>query len=70
MSSDPRDHFQTYEEYIRNLAEETDRLAGKGDPVAVDPEVADHMGAFKEEALSPEDALESIEITGEVDYNG
>jgi hypothetical protein len=29
-------------------------------PIAVDPDMADHMGAFEEEALSFEDALDSF----------
>ena len=29
-------------------------------PVAVDPDVAEAMGAFEEDALSPEDALDSL----------
>jgi hypothetical protein len=70
MTNDPKTSVLSYEVYLKNLAQETDRLAGKGEPVAVDPEVADYMGAFEEDAISAEDALDSIEVNGEVDYNG
>ncbi|MCA1908970.1 MAG: hypothetical protein LDL39_11475 [Magnetospirillum sp.] len=34
-------------------------MASAGKPVAVDPDTADRMGAFEEDAISPDDALES-----------
>ncbi|WP_413208292.1 hypothetical protein [Rhodospirillum sp. A1_3_36] len=45
-----------------------DRLAEDG-PVAVDPDIADAMGAFADNALSPEDALDSL-FDGEDPANG
>lgn len=70
MIDDPRDHPMTYDDYLKDLAEETDRLASKGEPVAVDPEAADFMGAFEEDALSPGEALDSIEDDGEAMEHG
>lgn len=35
------------------------RAAAFGLPVDVDPDMADHMGAFQEDALEIEDALET-----------
>lgn len=49
----------TEKEYLRIAADEVSRLAAKG-PVAVDPDVAEYMGAFEEDALSYEDALDSF----------
>ena len=44
----------------RRLASATiPALAAQG-PVAVDPDLADEMGAFEETALSEEDALDSL----------
>ncbi len=34
--------------------------AASAEPVAVDPDLAEAMGAFAEDALSPEDALDSL----------
>ena len=47
------------ENYLRlaAAAASTDAAAG---PVPVDPDVADHMGAFDEEALTEEEALDSL----------
>lgn len=47
------------DEYIKIAADRTAEAAAEG-PVAVDPDVADYMGAFEEEALSEEDALDSF----------
>lgn len=69
MTNKPNTPDLTYDTYLKQLSQEIDRLAGKGEPVAVDPELADHMGAFEESALSDEDALDSIEVIGEVEYN-
>ncbi|KJS34945.1 MAG: hypothetical protein VR70_16730 [Rhodospirillaceae bacterium BRH_c57] len=49
----------TEEDYLRAAATATARAAETG-PVSVDPDVADFMGAFEEDALSPQDALDSL----------
>lgn len=41
------------------LAKQIAEMASAGMPVPVDPDDADMMGAFAEDALTPEDALES-----------
>ena len=46
--------------YLRDAATEIDRLGRKGLPVEVDPDLADYMGAFTDEALTPEDAIDSL----------
>jgi hypothetical protein len=46
-------------EYMRITTDITAQQAMTG-PVAVDPDVAEHMGAFEEDALSFEDALDSF----------
>ena len=48
MTPDPKDEIAAIE-----------RLTLKGLPVAVDPETADAMGAFEEDALDEETARES-----------
>jgi hypothetical protein len=50
-------------EYIK-LASSVVGAASDGGPVPVDPDIADAMGAFDEEALSLDDALDS-HIDGE-----
>ena len=46
--------------YLRDAANEIARLGTKGVPVAVDPDLADYMGAFIDEALTSEEALASL----------
>ena len=41
-------------------AEHIDALASTGQTVAVDPDIADQMGAFEETALSDDDAQMSL----------
>ena len=41
------------------VAQQIADMASAGKPVAVDPDDAEMMGAFEEEALSADDALES-----------
>ena len=55
--------------YLRDAANEIDRLGSKGLPVEVDPDLADYMGAFTDEALTPEDAIDSL-FDEEGDDNG
>ncbi|MCF8482175.1 MAG: hypothetical protein K9H25_17260 [Rhodospirillum sp.] len=55
-------------EEMKSAIRTIDRLAEDG-PVAVDPDIADAMGAFREEALTPEDALDSL-FDGEDPANG
>lgn len=43
-----------------DLISSVERLAGLGLPVSVDPDIAEEMGAFAEDALSAEDAVESL----------
>lgn len=55
-------------------AEHIDALASTGQTVAVDPDIADQMGAFEENALSDEDVQMSLlsvdPVTGQVQENG
>ena len=44
----------------KDLMETVERLAGLGLPVSVDPDIAEEMGAFAEDALSAEDAVDSL----------
>lgn len=46
------------DEYIRDAADQvmTELSKNPGAAIAVDPDVASYMGAFEEDALSPEDA--------------
>lgn len=53
------DEMKRFAEDVKLLAEQLRKLAAAGLPVAVDPDEADEMGAFVEDALSLEDALES-----------
>ncbi len=48
----------TDQEYVLLAADAAAWAAAEG-PVPVDPDVAERMGAFVEDALSPEDALDS-----------
>ncbi|WP_142850702.1 hypothetical protein [Telmatospirillum sp. J64-1] len=60
MSDDPKDKAAVSEEsYLKLAAEAASEAAVKG-PVPVDPDVAELMGAFQEDALSEEDALDSF----------
>lgn len=43
-----------------DLMDSFERLAALGLPVSVDPDIAEEMGAFAEDALSTEDAVESL----------
>ncbi|MEQ5778600.1 hypothetical protein J4E05_23995 [Thalassospira sp. NFXS8] len=56
------------------LATEAVNRAGEDGPLHVDPDVADDMGAFRETALSDQDALDShfdgLEPTGDDDPAG
>lgn len=40
-------------------AVEREAMENPGVPIPVDPDVAEHMGAFADDAMSEEDALES-----------
>lgn len=53
------DEMKRFAEDVKPLAEQVRKLAAAGLPVAVDPDEADEMGAFEEDALTLEDALES-----------
>lgn len=46
-------------ESIQAVADQVGRMAGEGMVVPVDPDDAEALAAFEEEALSAEDALES-----------
>jgi hypothetical protein len=46
-------------ESIRTVADQVGRMAAEGMVVPVDPEDAEEMAAFEEDALSAEDALDS-----------
>ena len=43
-----------------DLMNAVERLSTLGLPVSVDPDVAEKMGAFAEDALSADDAIESL----------
>lgn len=47
------------EEAIRAVADQVGRMAAEGLVVPVDPDDAEEMAAFEEDALSAEEALES-----------
>lgn len=47
------------DETIRTVADQVGRMATEGMVVPVDPDDAEEMAAFEEEALSAEDALDS-----------
>jgi hypothetical protein len=49
----------TKKEEAAAIAERIGELVGAGMVVAVDPDIADLMGAFEETALSPEDARDA-----------
>lgn len=49
----------TKEDILRAAASQVDRLASAGLVVSVDPDVAEFMGAFEDDALSVEDALDA-----------
>lgn len=49
----------TAHDYLTAAADAVSRAAADG-PVAVDPDVADFMGAFEDDALSETEALDSI----------
>jgi hypothetical protein len=46
-------------ETIRTVADQVGRMAAEGMVVPVDPDDAEDMAAFEEDALSAEDALDS-----------
>ena len=60
--------------YLRDAADEIGRLGTRDLPVHVDPDLADYMGAFADEALTPEDAIDSLfdddRENEEGDHNG
>ena len=43
-----------------DLMNTVERLSALGLPVSVDPDIAEEMGAFAEDALSADDAIESL----------
>ena len=43
-----------------DLMNAVERLSALGLPVSVDPDIAEEMGAFAEDALSVDDAIESL----------
>lgn len=49
----------TEEDTLRAAADQAGRVASAGAPVPVDPDVADFMGAFEDDAIDFADALES-----------
>ena len=51
--------IQTQKDIDNAKMDEIDRLASQGKIIAVDAELARKMGAFEENALSSEDALDS-----------
>lgn len=61
MQPDPKSERPeiTPDDYLTAAADAVSRAAGDG-PVAVDPDVADFMGAFEDDALSEAEALDSI----------
>ena len=50
---------------IQAMIDEADRVMSRGYPARVDPEVADHMGFFRETALTEEEAIEAMHDTDE-----
>ena len=54
---------------LMSLARAHTEAAIEGKPQEIMPELADHMGAFLEQALSPTDAAESI-FDLEVSHHG
>ena len=57
----------TDREYLSFQADQTERLLAEGFHPAVDPDVAEFMGAIEETALYPSEALASVH---DVDENG
>lgn len=61
----PDNPIQTEEDYLKAAAAQVRQLVSQGEIVEVDPDVAEHMGAFDETTLgherpmSDEDALDS-----------
>ncbi len=51
--------LMTQEEIDQAVANQVDRVASAGVPVAVDPDDAEAMGAFFDDALDLADALDS-----------
>lgn len=49
----------TKKDILKAASAQVDRLASAGLVVSVDPDVAEFMGAFEDDALSVEDALEA-----------
>ena len=47
------------EEAIRVMSDQVGRMAAQGMVVALDPDDAEAMAAFADDALSPEEALDS-----------
>ncbi len=52
------------------LIDSVERLTRLGVPVSVDPDIAETMGAFREEALSDEDAVDSLFDPEEIEPEG
>lgn len=61
--------IRNYDDYLKQLGAEIDRLAASGEPVNVDPDVADYMGAIEDDALDLQDALESMELEKEAHHD-
>ena len=61
MAKSPRTNRlgTTKKDILKAASKEVDRLASAGFVVSVDPVLAEFMGAFEEDALSVEDALEA-----------
>lgn len=51
--------LMTQEEINQTVSQQISEVASAGLPVAVDPDDADMMGAFEDDALDVADALES-----------
>jgi len=48
------------EDYMTAAAREVDRIASQDGIAKVEPELAEYMGLTEDQALSPEDAIESL----------
>ena len=51
--------LMTQDEINQAVSQQVSEVASAGLPVPVDPDEADMMGAFEDDALSAEDALDS-----------
>lgn len=59
MTTNPNNPRMDEEEAIRVVTDQVGKMATEGMVVPVDPDDAEDMAAFEEDALSAEDALES-----------